>query len=378
MNDVDRCALSCRDRREIAPLRGTFTHVTHEERRQGEDATNEETQRQAHIPVLLGAVTEHLTPAIVAAYKAGRVPVYADCTAGLGGHAVSVISAAQSAGVNRGVVVLCDLDADNLARSEASVRGATHDGWDVVCHHASFVELPRRLTAAGLAADAVLADLGFASTQIDDPQRGLSFRREGPLDMRFDRTAPTTAAQLVNTLSESELADLFFDFGEERRGRAIAAGIVRARQNEPIETTTHLASIVRDVLGGTQRPASRRGSPGIDPATKTFQALRIAVNDELAALDALLEAVQRGCVTLRAGNGPAGSDAGWLCAGSHIGMISFHSLEDRRVKRAFAALVDRSLADILTRKPVGPDFVEEAMNPRSRSAKLRVARIAGG
>jgi 16S rRNA (cytosine1402-N4)-methyltransferase len=222
------------------------------------------------------------------------------------------------------------------------------------------------MESRGLTADVVLADLGFASPQVDDASRGLSFMRDGPLDMRLDPTAPVTAAELVATMSESELADMLRDYGEEPAARAIAQKLVSARRASPILTTSRLAEIVRSAVHRPRTPGRRP----IDPATKTFQALRIAVNDELGSLNALLAAVRRGAA--RAAAGPA---AAWLRPGARVGIISFHSLEDRPVKQAFAGLVEAGLADDLSRGHVGPADMETESNPRSRSAKLRVVRI---
>jgi 16S rRNA (cytosine1402-N4)-methyltransferase len=229
----------------------------------------------------------------------------------------------------------------------------------------SFVAAPRRLVELGLRADVVLADLGFSSNQMDDADRGLSFRREGPLDMRFDRTMGRSAADLVNEASEAELREIIREYGEERRAARVASKIVEARASGPIETTSRLASIVRGAVGGP-----RGSGPGrrIDPATRTFQALRIAVNDELGALGALLEAMERG-VAMRS------SDRSWLSGDARVGVISFHSLEDRMVKRSFGSLASRGLVE--ASEPVSPGEAEVARNPRSRSARLRVARSAG-
>jgi 16S rRNA (cytosine1402-N4)-methyltransferase len=192
--------------------------------------------------------------------------------------------------------------------------------------------------------DGLLADLGFASDQMADPARGLSFQQEGPLDMRLNPEAIETAADLVAELKERDLADLLWTLGEERFSRRIARRIVETRKREPIRTTTQLAELVR-------RCVPRSG--GIDPATRVFQALRIAVNDELGALDRLLAVLPR-C----------------LRPGGRAVIISFHSLEDRRVKRAFR---DDSVWQVLTKKPVTASEEEIRQNPRSRSAKLRAA-----
>jgi 16S rRNA (cytosine1402-N4)-methyltransferase len=327
-------------------------------------------QQVAHVPVLCNRVVEELRPSLRARAAAGEAPVYLDCTAGLGGHAVAL--ARELVAETPGTCVLCDLDPRNLELAEAAVRGAAPQ-LDVVTLHANFVEAPRRLAERGLAASAVLADLGFASTQIDDPSRGLSFRRPGPLDMRYDPSRGGSAADLVNTLGEVELSELLRDFGEERAARRIAAAIVSERRRQRIDTTDRLADIVRAAIGG-RRPRSKGGAGStIDPATRTFQALRIAVNDELASLEALLEAVQRGAVSLRA----SPSAPTWLAPEARVGIIAFHSLEDRLVKRGFAAVAERDLATVRTRRPIEATVDEVAQNPRARSAKLRVLELSG-
>lgn len=285
--------------------------------------------------------------------------VYVDCTAGLGGHAAAI---AERLGPD-GVVVLFDLDPANLEASTARVRALAAPP-RVLAHHAPFTDAPRRLAEAGLVADCVLADLGFASNQMDSPDRGLSFMRDGPLDMRLNPKAPITAQELVNSLSERELADLIRDHGEDPAARRIAAKLVQARRLAPISTTGQLAGLIRDAAG-------RRPGQTIDPATKTFQALRIAVNDELGSLERLLEAIRRGAL----------KDGSWLRhpgdgrPGARVGIISFHSLEDRPVKRVFGELVERGLASHVHRKPVTASDSELGLNPRARSAKLRVLRV---
>ncbi len=279
-----------------------------------------------------------------------------DATCGAGGHAVRL---AESIGAS-GTLVLNDLDPHSLESAEERVRGMA--GWpEVVSIRGSFAELPGRLSARGLPADCLLADLGFSSAQVDDPARGLSFRFDGPLDMRLDPGQRTTAAELVNSLPEAELGEIIRDFGEERAWRAVSKKIVEARRESPITTTTELARLVRAVV---RVPRESR----IDPATRTFQALRIAVNDELGALDALLEAVRR----TAAG---AGASAPWLKPGARVVILTFHSLEDRRVKRAFRDLGTRRLAELLTRSPIVATDEEVERNPRARSAKLRAIRL---
>ena len=203
--------------------------------------------------------------------------------------------------------------------------------------------------------DGALADLGVSSLQLDDAARGFSFRHDAPLDMRMDRSAGPSAAELLRTVSEADLADVIFRFGEERFARRIARSVVEARRRAPIETTGELASLVR-------RAMPRRGWQRIDPATRTFQALRIWVNGELDGLDRFLGDVAR-----------------LLRTGARLVVIAFHSLEDRIVKHTFRALEkggDVALR-ILTRRPMVPDEAEMARNPRARSAKLRAAeRVA--
>lgn len=320
----------------------------------------------AHVPVLPGPVVDLLAPR-----GEGAGEVYVDCTAGLGGHG-ALIGPLLGPG---GTIALNDADAGNVERAVALVREAVGEGGPrVVGLHGNFADVGRRVAGEGLAADMVLADLGFASSQMDDPERGLSFMREGPLDMRFDRSSGTTAAELVNTMEEGELADILWRFGEERGSRRIASKIVAERAVSPIETTARLASIVQSVLG------PRGGGPRIHPATRTFQALRIAVNDELGALEALLESVRRAAFVLRASSGegsasPSDRSGSWLRRGSRVGVIAFHSLEDRIVKRTFAEIVEQGLAEAVTRRPVEADEREMSANPRARSARLRVIRI---
>ena len=308
----------------------------------------------AHASVLLDEVAAWLAPA--------SDGVVLDCTAGDGGHAAALGTALGE----QGTIVLCDLDAGCLAQAGATVRRAVGDRARVVELYGSYVEAPRRLVEAGLQADRVVADLGFSSRQMDDGARGFSFRRDGPLDMRYRQEGPS-AADLVNTLPEAELSDLIRELGEERRARAIAAKIVASREREPIRTTGALADLVRRVVA----PSAGHRGQRIDPATRTFQALRIAVNDELGNLDALLSAVAR-----QGAQRAAGAEGGWLAGGARIGVISFHSLEDRRVKQAFAEMGRRGNGRVLTKKPVEATPEEVERNPRSRSAKLRVIELA--
>ncbi len=281
-----------------------------------------------HVPVLPDAVVQLLDP------RPGQT--WVDCTTGGGGHAKLI---AERVGPT-GRVIGLDQDPTMLARAAVRLTGLP-----VELVHANFDQLPAVLVTRGLTeVDGVLADLGFASDQMDAADRGLSFRADGPLDMRLDPTSGRPAADLVNTLSEAGLADLFFEYGEERHSRRVARKVVERRAAKPFETTADLADVVR-------RCVPRSG--GTDPATRVFQALRVAVNDELGSLDRLLSALP----TL-------------VRAGGRAGVISFHSLEDRRVKQAFRT---PGVWAPVTKKPVEAEAEEQARNPRSRSAKLRVA-----
>ena len=282
-----------------------------------------------HVPVLLAETLELL------GVRPGGL--WVDGTVGLGGHAEAVLRATAPAGRLRGF----DRDSEALERARARLLPF---GDRVRLEHADYREIPERL--AGEAADGILLDLGVSSLQLDDAERGFSFQREGPLDMRMDRTERGSAMELVNRMRESDLADLIHEFGEEPYSRRIARAIVRAREKAPIATTTELAEIVRRAA-----PKSRR--PGFHPATRTFQALRIRTNREL---DGLEPALERAAECLR----PAG----------RMAVIAFHSLEDRAAKQAFRTLATRGFR-MLTRKPLRPGEPETRDNPRARSARLR-------
>jgi 16S rRNA (cytosine1402-N4)-methyltransferase len=286
------------------------------------------THEPRHVPVLPAETLRLLDP------QPGQT--WVDCTVGAGGHARLVAEKLGESGH------LIGLDQDPTMLELARPRLA---GLPVTLVHANFDQLADVLANLGIAAvDGVLADLGFSSDQLGQAARGFSFRDDGPLDMRLDPTAGQTAADLVNTMSEAALADTFWEFGEERHSRRVARQIVERRKQKPFETTAELADVVRSCV-------PRSG--GIDPATRVFQALRIAVNDELGALDRLLAALPR-----------------VVRPGGKAGVISFHSLEDRRVKQAFR---NPDAWEPLTKKPVEPDEAEVARNQRARSAKLRVA-----
>lgn len=296
-----------------------------------------------HIPVLLNEVlafldVEHDRPGLHVL----------DCTLGRGGHAAHIIPRLGPGGHYLGM----DLDPGNLAYAKDRLTPIAEQA-DVTLHLAnqSFAAAENALRQANLeSVDVLLADLGFASNQVDDPQRGLSFKHDGPLDMRLDPAGPTTAADLVNRLGEVELADIIFRFGDERLSRRIARKIVQSRHDQPISTTSELAEICRRGYGP-------KGHSRIDPATRTFQALRIAVNGELDALDMLLKRLDN-----------------LVAEDGLVGIISFHSLEDRLVKRAFQDAEKLGTFKRVTRKPVTATQEESHNNPRSRSAKLRVAQ----
>jgi 16S rRNA (cytosine1402-N4)-methyltransferase len=321
-------------------------------------------ESRVHVPVMLEEVL-----ALLGAMQEGGpgAQVYVDCTAGLGGHAAAVAARILRGG--GGVVVLNDADPGNIAAAESRIGEVLQGGpgVQVVPLHGNFAEVPRKLRERGLAADMVLADLGFASPQMEDPARGLSFQRDGPLDMRLDPTSPVTAAELVASLTEQELERILREYGEERESRRIARKLVDSRRTAPISTTGQLAQLVRSAM--PRRSGSSGGSGGIDPATRTFQALRIAVNDELGSLESLLDAVKRGAREVAEGKET------WLKPGARVAIISFHSLEDRPVKRAFAELVSAGWGAPVTGKPVGAGEDEMRRNPRARSAKLRVVRV---
>jgi 16S rRNA (cytosine1402-N4)-methyltransferase len=287
-----------------------------------------------HVPVMTAEVLHHLRPE--------RGGIFIDCTLGLGGHARALLEA----GATR--LIGFDRDRHALARAEETLS-AWRDRIDLV--HSDYRALDDVLDARHITVvDGALADLGVSSMQFDAPGRGFSFQRDEPLDMRMDQSAGDTAADLVARSSERELADAIFQYGEERFSRRIARAIVDARRETPVATTGRLASIVR-------RAIPRRGFARIDPATRTFQALRIWVNRELEGLDRFLEtAVRR------------------LRAGARLAVITFHSLEDRIVKHTLRALESGDAGvRVLTKKPIVPSDEEITRNPRARSAKLRAA-----
>ena len=288
---------------------------------------------------MVAEVLAHLEP--------GRGGIFVDCTVGLGGHARAVLDA--------GAMRLIGLDRDPAALAMAGEALAAY-GDRVALVHSDYRSLPAVLDARGVPpVDGILADLGVSSLQLDAEGRGFSFRRDEPLDMRMDTTAGPTAAEAIAAADEKTLADVIYEFGEERHARRLARRIVEHRAERPIKTTGQLADIVR-------RAIPRKGYTRIDPATRTFQAIRIWVNRELEGLDAFLEAATRR-----------------LAPGGRLAVITFHSLEDRVVKHTLRALQAAGAVGITvrTRRPVVPGEAEIERNPRARSAKLRAAERSG-
>ena len=293
-----------------------------------------------HDPVLLRETIGTLAP------SPGKI--FVDCTLGRGGHAAAV---AEHLGPT-GLLIALDADPRNLefARDQLAAAGVT---CPVRFFHANFAELDDVLKAADVpAVDGVLADLGLSTNQLFDEQYGLSFAQPMPLDMRIDPRARRTAADLVNSMREDDLANVLYELAQERYSRRIARKIVESRKVSPITTTDRLADLVRSAM--PRGAFSDRDK--IDPATRTFMALRMAVNRELENLQDLLE------------RAPA-----FLNPGGRLGVISFHSGEDRVVKQAFRSAEQTGRMTIVTKKPLSPAEDELAANPRSRSAKLRVA-----
>ncbi|MFH1315707.1 MAG: 16S rRNA (cytosine(1402)-N(4))-methyltransferase RsmH [Candidatus Uhrbacteria bacterium] len=286
-----------------------------------------------HIPVLLEEVVELL------ALQPGDTVI--DGTVGLGGHAQAMLERIKPNGKLLGI----DRDRDNLNRAKQNLVAYAKQTTLV---HDSFLNLKQIAYDCGYyPADAILLDLGFSSVHIQDSSRGFSFQSEGPLDMRYDQSQGQTAADIINNWSIDELAEIFRKLGEERHARKIAAAIVAARRHEPIQTTIDFANLIKKAI------PTKRGK--IHPATRVFQALRIAVNDELAVLEQALPKA-----------------LGALKPGGRLAVISFHSLEDRIVKQLFKQF-DKTKIKIITKRPVTATQEEIRKNPRCRSAKLRVA-----
>ncbi len=287
----------------------------------------------SHVPVLVTEAIGLLAP------EGGT---FVDCTVGLGGHTQALLEAGAAH------VLGFDRDREALEAARATLGGY---GNRVELVHADYRELTSQLDARGMqTVDGVLADLGVSSLQLDSAARGFSFRLDAPLDMRMDTSRGPTAADLLRDVDEATLADVIFTFGEERFSRRIARSIVQAQHEAPLTTTGQLASVVR-------RAVPRRGYQRIDPATRTFQALRIWVNRELDGLDDFVrDAAHR------------------LRPGARLVIITFHSLEDRIVKHTLRALDrEQGLLRVLTKKPIEASEREVEDNPRARSAKLRAA-----
>ena len=276
-----------------------------------------------------------------------RGGLFVDCTVGAGGHTEALLMA----GADR--VIAFDRDTDALKVSEETLKPW---GKRVDLVHADFRTLDTVLDDYGVnAIDGAVADLGVSSIQLDGEGRGFSFRRNDPLDMRMDRSSGATAAEMLATIDEAGLADVIYRYGEERNARRIARSLVASREHSLLDSTTQLAEVVR-------KATARRGHRRIHPATRTFQAIRIWVNRELEELEAWLLTV---CRRLR--------------AGARFAVLTFHSLEDRIVKHTFRGLSrnEDPAIKILTKRPMRPSPDEVQRNPRSRSAKLRVAeRVA--
>lgn len=293
-----------------------------------------------HDPVLLRETIDILNP------QPGQT--FLDCTLGRGGHSTAI---AQHLGPT-GLLIGIDADPRNLEFASQQVRNAA-PGCPARFFHANFAELDDVLKAADVEqVDGILADLGLSTNQLFDDQYGLSFAQPMPLDMRIDPRIRENAVDLVNSLREEDLANVLYELAQERCSRRIARKIADARRVSPILTTDRLADLVRSAI------PKRGGAPEkIDPATRTFMALRMAVNREVENLEMLLEAAPRR-----------------LKRGGRLAVISFHSTEDRLVKQAFRSAEQTGLLAILTKKPLSPADEELARNPRSRSAKLRAAQ----
>ena len=336
-----------------------------------------------HQPVMLQEIVQGLE------LKVGNTVV--DATAGRGGHAQAIAKVIGS----QGTLVLLDLDQHNLAFASERVRSLPNAP-RVIAAHANFSSVAEVLRGESLRADAFMADLGFASNQMSDPARGFSFATAGPLDMRLDQSKGESAHALLARVSESELADLIFQLGEDPFSRRIARRIIYVRDLGLLKTTVDLAKAVVSAYGGKARQSR------MHPATRTFMALRIAVNKELESLETLLALFQREIATFwpvtradlgretrfAAGHPHAvhgvvekpvstGSASHWLGKNTRIAILAFHSLEDRLIKRAFTDWDRQGWVTRCARKPLVASEVECEANPRARSAKLRTIRIVG-
>jgi 16S rRNA (cytosine1402-N4)-methyltransferase len=286
-----------------------------------------------HDPVLMNEVLTALDP--------GEGKTIVDCTVGRAGHSLAI---ARGLG-KTGRLIALDADPRNLEFAKTRLADAP---CEVRLFHANFSELRDVSSELGLSqVDGILADLGVSTNQLLDPGYGMSFSQDMPLDMRIDPRIRRSAADLVNSLPEEQLANVLYDLAQERYSRRIARNIAQQRRLSPITTTERLAEVVRSAIG--------RSNEKIDPATRTFLALRMAVNQEMENLEALLKHAPR-----------------FLKTGGRLAVISFQSMEDRLVKQAFRQAEQTGVVKVLTKKPITPADVEIAANPRSRSAKMRV------
>ena len=296
-----------------------------------------------HRPVLLDEVLAALEP------LAGAVVV--DCTTGWAGHAAELLKRVGSDGRLLGL----DMDAENLPRANERLEAI---GGPFTLHHSNFAGLHGILATEGIAqVDAVLADLGMSSMQVDDAERGFSYMRDGPLDMRMDRSRGRTAAQLLATISEAALAEALHELGDEPEAERVAALLIKARDNGELQRTTDVSRALIDESKQAWRLHPEKGKWNLHPAARTFQTLRILVNRELANLESLLRVLS---TVLRPGGRAA--------------IISFHSGEDRLVKNAFRAGLRGGIFAAISPDPIRAAFHEKNSNPRSRSAKLRWAK----
>ena len=289
-----------------------------------------------HIPVMLDECLEGLN------LKPGGV--YVDGTMGGGGHSSEILKRIGP----EGTLIALDRDGGAVEDTEARLRPiADEHQVKLYCLNHNYADTPEIIQELGIKAiDGILLDLGLSSDQLEDRERGFSFNSEGPLDLRFNRMAGEPASRLVNRLGEKHLADIIYQFGEERFSRRVARNIVKHRHGNPIETAAQLAEVVR-------RSVPKSKGHSIDPATRTFQALRIAVNEELKWLNVIMRRIPE-----------------ILSEGGRAVIMSFHSLEDRIVKEAFQESLH---LNILVKKPMRAGEEEVERNPRSRSAKLRIA-----
>ncbi len=289
-----------------------------------------------HIPVLAEVLAEQI--------KLPKDAVVVDATIGQGGHSLLF---GKRLGP-KGAIIGLDVDINAIRRAQSVLEGLL---CRVILVNSNFSEIAQVVRGQGMEkVDFILADLGFCSAQLEDDRMGLSFQKNMPLDMRLDKRLTTTAADIINRADEKTLADLIYKFGEERASRRIARFIVERRHREPITTTGQLAAIISNAMG-------KGGWSRIHPATRTFQALRIAVNNELENLETLL-----------------GSVPALLRQNGFIAVISFHSLEDRIVKMDFKSNEKNGVYKIITKKPISASRDEVSENHRARSAKLRIAQ----